>query len=192
MPQNSTKKNKKPIERKDRKPPIRIIDEYFDMFHFKQVPVSEGFIDRLFSDLVKEAYNDKEMLTLEDFYLKRGLSPDSYYKWVKKYPQAQRAHDVALLAIGNRRERGGLTRKYDSGLVSQSMAHYSKRWKQGIEWRESLKQKENDKGGNITVVMAPFDDDTLTKSESVTLRSSKSPEEVAREVKRRTIVPKQF
>jgi len=141
MPQNSTKKNKKPIERKDRKPPIRIIDEYFDMFHFKQVPVSEGFIDRLFSDLVKEAYNDKEMLTLEDFYLKRGLSPDSYYKWVKKYPQAQRAHDVALLAIGNRRERGGLTRKYDSGLVSQSMAHYSKRWKQGIEWRESLKTK---------------------------------------------------
>lgn len=169
-PNPSKKSPKGTTKRRTKKAPVKWLEEYKDCFSLKTKPVTEHFIDRFFSDLIQQAISDDDLLTIESYYLYKGVDPDTYYGWVNKYPVAKKLHQVALYMIGSKREKGGLKRKYDPSMVSSSMPLYNERWKELLEWKTLLKEKEHKARGNVTVVLEEFKD----------VDSRPTPEEVAR------------
>jgi len=132
--------------------------------------------------IIKRAAENPNCFTVEDLFIDDGIPMRTYYSWVEKYDFFREAHENAVLIMGRRREKNGLTRKWDS---LNSMHQYNKRWLKSEEWKASLKEKNKDSDKNITVVMEPF---AKQESESPPLRLSESPplkktaEEVAGEI----------
>ncbi len=132
------------------------LEEYKDCFTFKTKPVTGLFLERFFTDLVKEAAHNEDVLTMADLFMRKGVPSETYYGWVKRYPIASEANEMAKGFIANRREKGALKRKFDVGMAMFSMPMYSDEWKKLVEWKSSLKQKEEKAKGNITVIMEKF------------------------------------
>jgi len=132
---------------------------------------------------VQEAYNNEDCITLTDLYLDLGIPSKMYYQWVKDYEFFEQAHEQARSLIGRRREKNGLKRKFDAGMVSYTMPVYDQLWKEVLELRSSLKEKE--KGAtaqNITVLMDKVEDSPMVPS--------RSPEEVVKQSSRQNKHPK--
>jgi len=133
--------------------------------------------------IVKKALEDDQCYTVEDLFVDEGIPVRTYYTWIERYDFFREAHNNALVIIGRRREKKGLTREWDS---LKSMDQYNKRWRDSEEWRSSLKQKEDNATGKVTVVMQPFDSyDNKTLKQSTSKDSdnetepTKTPEEIA-------------
>lgn len=127
-------------------------DEYLDMFTMRQRPVNDAFIDKLAEDLMHWALNDEDALKLTQFYVAKGIWTGDMKRWEARNEKLAKAHQQALIILGNRRETGGLKKKYDAGIVSSTMAHFDPDWKQLAEWRSKLKG-EGEGDGKITVVI---------------------------------------
>jgi len=104
------------------------LGEYQDCFTFKMKPITQSFIERFAADLVKWAYHDKEALIISQFYLGKGISPQTYYRWINQYPALKEAHETSLLAIGNRREIGALKRQFSEAMVTRRQHAYDTEW----------------------------------------------------------------
>jgi hypothetical protein len=157
IPKHTMKNKKESDMQSKRKGPIWL-ENYRDCFTFKTKPVTELFIERFFSDVVKEARNNEEVLTMEDLFLNKGVPSVTYYGWVKRYPLAKEANDFAKAIIGNRREKGALKKKFDVGMIMFSMPMYSDRWKESFEWKSRLKEKEHKTSGIQVVYVPTFED----------------------------------
>lgn len=131
-------------------------EEYQDMLTFKMKPVSDSYIEDMALRLIEWALNNNEAFKLSQFYIAEGIHHSDFHRWLAKNQKLQRAHDIALTAIGNRREIGALKRKLDAGMVSYTMAHYDTSWKELAEWRSKLKQPEGDSGKTQIVVIEKF------------------------------------
>ena len=116
-----------------------IWQDYFNMTTFKMSPVSDVFIDRLAADLVQWALHDENALKLNTFFAERGIHQNTAQTWRERNKKLDDAYSFAKQCIGDRREMGGLKRKYDSGIVSSTMAHYDQDWKALAEWRAKMK-----------------------------------------------------
>jgi hypothetical protein len=76
---------------------------------------------------------------------------------VDKYEVLREARDYALCALGDRREVGGLKRKYDPGIIARTQAYYSDAWRFLEEWRSDMrKADENQSEQKITVILEAF------------------------------------
>ncbi len=128
--------------------------EYFtDMFTLKMKPISYDYKLKFALEWVNVAIADDDMLTLEEFYILKGIDPRTVERWLKTCPELQQAHDFVMCVIGVRREKGALKNKYDSGMVRTSMAMFSVRWKDLEEWRNAMKEKiAGSSAGSIRVV----------------------------------------
>ncbi len=144
--------------------------EYFmDMFTLKMKPVSYDYKLKFALEWVNVAMADEDMLTLEEFYILKGIDPRTVERWLKTCPELQQAHDFVMCILGVRREKGGLNHKYDSAIVRTSMAIYSVRWKDIEEWRNAMKEKIAGSGsGTIRVVeLERFADSPLVPHKKV-------------------------
>lgn len=139
------------------------LGEYQDCFTFKIKPITQSFIERFASDLVKWAYNDNEALIISQFYLSKGISPQTYYRWINQHSILKEAHETALLCIGNRREIGALKRKFSETMIARRQHAYDSEWnvdklrnkQDKIDVAVAIKQAEDlsPEKKNITVVM---------------------------------------
>lgn len=114
------------------------LDEYIDCFTFKTKPVTQAFIDRFSMDLAKWAHSDNNALIVSQFYLKKGIAPQTYYRWVNQHPKLKEAHEIAKLCIGNRRELGALNKKLSEAMVTQRQHFYDGDWE-----TDRLRQKQD-------------------------------------------------
>lgn len=148
---NSTTSRKKTT--KNDKPVLKTIQEeyYRDMFSFTR-KICDDYLLKLALEWVELAMKDNDMLVLEEFYIAKGIQAKSMSRWMQRCVELQEAHDHVLSILGCRREKGAITRKYDSAFVFKSMAMYNVRWKEIEEWRANLSAKVAAAGGGLQVV----------------------------------------
>lgn len=133
--------------------PVERFFDYLDTISFRQKPMSIEGIERLAVELVKWATHDEKAIKIAMFYTQRGIARGDYTNWMERVPALKIAHETAKEIIGNRRELGGLTKKFDAGMVAFSMPQYDEEWRQNIEWRSQMKAKESSSNGNTAAVI---------------------------------------
>lgn len=148
------------VDKPTKKVTYRNAEEYRDLFTFKLTPAPLSFIEKLASQLIAWARNDKDALVLEEFILNKGISKKVYYAWLPKYPILQNAHEDALAFLSFRREKGGLTRKLDSSMIQKSMPMYCDKWRGLAEWQSKLNSDDKNQG-KIEVIIQQIPDSKI-------------------------------
>lgn len=152
-------KNLKAKKLQPPKEPPKWVGEYRNLRDFEMKVVTLNSLHILADHILSEAYNNENCITAGDLYLDLGIPERTYYDWVSKYDFFRDAHNQAIRLIGRRREKNGLQRKFDAGLVNATMPMYDKVWREAAEFRASLQNKDKSESqGTITVVMSSFDD----------------------------------
>lgn len=140
---------------------IELLEEYYNFNTFRLMPVSQSTLERLRDNAIKWAISDNNALKIKQFLILNGITPGTWTRWKDKYPEIKEAHEVMLTAIGNRREVGLITRKFDPGSTMKSMIVYDEEWKHIGEWWANLSQKESIGGGQQIVVIEKIADSPL-------------------------------
>ena len=136
------------------------LEEYKDYISLKIQPVTEAFIERLGNDLTQWALLDNS-LTLTSFCRSKGLRRTTFYRWKDKYPELEAAYQFAFEQLGDKREVGGLTRKFDPTFAWNSLPKYDPEWKEFMQWKSNLKQDE----GNQQKIVVEINDLSLKGKE---------------------------
>lgn len=134
---NTTKKIKKNLEGDKVQRVSRYLEDYQELFTFKMRPVTEAFIERLSQELMDWA-DKEESLVIEDFHDERKICSSTFYRWVDKHESMNKAHAYAKRRMMSKREKGMLTRKYDSTTAWNSLAKYDPVWEKFMEWKAAL------------------------------------------------------
>lgn len=130
----------------------------FDIFTLKQRPISLNYVEKMGMEFLKWAINDDDALKAMVFFRKHGHCSDDIASWKDRSPAFAKAYDEGKSAIGDRREMGGIKRKFDAGIVASSMAIYDKEWKSHAEWKANL-TKEREQPATKIVVIEKFSND---------------------------------
>lgn len=130
------------------------IDEYIDCFSLTMHPVTEAFIDRFSADLIAWSKKD-DSLVMKDFCIEKGMPQSVFYSYVAKYPKLKIANEFAKMCVASRREKGGLTNRLNAGMVTLSMPIYDSEWKDLLEWKAKMAEK-NTAPSTVIVQMEPF------------------------------------
>lgn len=117
------------------------LEDYYDVFGLTMRPVTQGFIERISKELV-EWSKLEDSLTIIGFCRAKGLSRTTFYEWKDKYPEIKSAYQFAKEQFVDKREIGGLTRKYDPTFAFNSLPKYDNEWKEFMQWKASLKQDD--------------------------------------------------
>jgi hypothetical protein len=126
---------------KVKKRQYRYLDTYKDLLTMQDIPVSELFLDRLGEDLLLWAKQETS-LNLGDFFNAKHIYPTTYARWRKVHPFFDERVHLAKFMLGVRRERGAILKKYDSGIIRESMPMYDPEWKELKEWATKLAKLE--------------------------------------------------
>ncbi len=132
--------------------------------------LNEESVTQLANDIMKWACDEEGILKFTQIYLRLGILPMEFHRLAEKYPELARARDFARMAIGTRREIGGLKHEFNAGMITMSMPIYDEEWKEVIAWRADLSTKNQQGYQNIVVQMAPIPSSDLVsvkKSESL-------------------------
>lgn len=114
------------------------LEDYLDCFTFSYVPVTEAFINRISKELLDWAQNDPEALKMSEFFNKKRIPRNTWDAW-SRYPTFKAARALAVEALGNRREKGAIAKKFDPTTINFMMPMYDAEWKAQVEWRAKLK-----------------------------------------------------
>ena len=140
-PPSTIKKSKQKTKVKQK--PGAYYEIYKDYFTGRKKPVPKRFIDKLGEDLVEWALKNNNALILTQFFLRKGIGSCTLYDWIKRFPDFKRSCEHAKQLIGNRREIGAITRKYEAGMIRTTMRLYSKDWKDLEDLRSDQRQKRD-------------------------------------------------
>lgn len=117
-------------------------DDYKDLFSLRVKPVTEAFIDRLAQELNSWSLLDSSIV-LGDFLDERGIQERVFKRWMARHEDLSDAWELARRRLVSRREKGGLTRKYDPGQAFASLAKYDDSWKEYMQWKSNLSSNES-------------------------------------------------
>jgi hypothetical protein len=124
--------------------------EYYNMSTMTKQVASAKWAEKMARKMIDWAEQNDDAVTLEEFYRSIGMLSQDFCDLAHKYPMLEKALQYTRMIIGDRREKGMITRKYDAGSIAYMMPHYSSSWKEIVAWRSSLKSSE---GGTGTVRM---------------------------------------
>jgi len=163
MAQNKTPSKQKRIKRakivRPTKKKSEWLYQYMNLLSREEIIINEAFIERFAKDYVSWAANNDKAFIVREFRLSKGIDEQTWQRWIDAFPALKEANQMVVDIIGMRREKLALEREIDTKMTTYSMPMYSKDWKELVKWRSELKQKEEDKKGNITVVMEKFSED---------------------------------
>lgn len=155
------KTNSKPIMESG--PLSKLVPFEMDFLTLRKLPISEGHVEKICKEAIDCVLNDPNCLSMDSFLFAKGISRKAWARWRDLYPVAEETDAYIRQGLGAKRELGGLKGELTASLVAAVQAHYSEVWKEQVMWRESLKQKAEDKKQDITVVIEPFPDSELVK-----------------------------
>lgn len=134
----------------------KTVDWTDTIFQWRQIPVSEAYIERLIPQLLREAEENERCYTLEQLLLKHKIPEKTFERWCDKFERLDETRDYIKMILCVRRENKALEKQLDTGTNNYVMPHYSKRWRDITEWRASLRQPKQQDAGNITIEMPCF------------------------------------
>lgn len=137
-------------------PKIVCRDEYRN-FKLGMTFITNKMMDDLGKELVEWAEHNPDALKLKQFYGQKGIGEKKFNEWCTKFPDLAEHRDQAKMHIGNRREVGALRRELDTGMVIWMMPQYDQDWDDQLVRRESLKNKDGEKGGETKIVCVGFE-----------------------------------
>lgn len=145
----TTNLNKLPLERT-----TKSFDEYFDVFTFRQKPVSDAWLEQLMNEMrdfaltalvnMEEEKKGKHHYQLGQFFKRKGITSNDIRRWKETRKNFKVVYDWCLEVMGDTREVGGFLRKLDPGMVRSSMYHYDSDWKEIAQKEWEVKAKNND------------------------------------------------
>lgn len=124
------------------------LDDYLDLGIMRLKPINQATLERLAFEVLEWSKKD-DSIVFRDFLDDKNIPEEAYYRWVRTYPDLKMAHTMAKGRVGSRREKGGLFRKMDAGLVTLGLAKYDDEWKEYLAWKASL--KDQTASGNVTI-----------------------------------------
>lgn len=143
------------------KPQVRQLDTYMNHLTFTEEILTTTGAEKLARDLVLWARTNEEALKIAQFLAERGINRKTWSRWCEKFQILADANDYALMIIGNRREVGLLTRKFDSQSTTLTMLMYDPEWRQCLQERAKIMHQEGLASGQRIVVIEKFPDSPL-------------------------------
>jgi len=125
-----------------------LYEEFFDHRFNETRCTNQASIEAMFDREYVWATTDESALIMSHFFIKEGVTERQFYKWVEKYPYCKEKHQSSLLAIGARRELGGLTKKFDTGFIRYSLPLYDKKFADLNVIYSKLKEDSFSSNGN--------------------------------------------
>lgn len=149
-----------------------MLEEWENDNTFEKEIFTTSTLDRYCKEIVEWARVTEDAIKIQQWLALKGISYDKWNDWCGKYPKLQRAHNSAKMHIGNRRELGAITRKFDSGNTMFMMPAYDPQWENMLRLRaEIAEKKDNQKApGWVIIEKAATTDMVPIKEEDVSER----------------------
>lgn len=136
----------------------RLLDTYPNQLNGKEEIFTTSTAERYARELKDWVMGDPEALKISQFLEKKGLLRRTWSKWLQKSDRLADMNDFALMVIGNRREIGLLTRKYDSQSTTFTMIHYDEEWRNMLSVKAKIMNAEGIASGQRIVVIEKYPD----------------------------------
>jgi hypothetical protein len=114
----------------------KMFEEKFDIFTFKKIPISNGFIENLAEESVRSALTDKDDFILMGFFYERGHNRTDIHRWCNRNEKFKNLYEARRKIIAAKREAGALlvdpVKKYHrlkDSLVRFTMPFYEEEWR---------------------------------------------------------------
>ena len=128
-----------------------VFDTYYDLFCFKQKPIPYSFLERLSQDLLAWSMKDTS-LRIEDFYMDCGIRSEDYYRFLQRCEELKEAHEIAITRIATRRDKGALTKKFDSSWAARTQAAFDETYRKARKFEAELSKEVNDNQQKLVVI----------------------------------------
>jgi|ERR1044072_1623724 hypothetical protein len=135
---------------------IEVLDEYWNYDSMRLVPITQGTMERLIQNGILWARTHPDAIKVSQFLDMNGITKSTWDRWEEKYETIREGNKIIVSILGNKRELGLLTRKYEPGSTAYMMPHYDSDWKKIVEWRTGLTQKTEAAGGTQFVVIPEY------------------------------------
>ena len=150
-----------PTEKKRQK--VACFDEYYSYKTKKKEFITTSQLDKICDDLVDWVTREEEALKIKQFIALKGIPYGTWHNWIEKSEKLKMAVEQAKMIIGNRREVGAITRKFDSGNTMFMMPHYDHDWEQMLRLRAEISEKKDGSKGPGWVVLEKMPETELVK-----------------------------
>jgi hypothetical protein len=138
---------------KPKEPKVVQLDEWLNFNTYEKGILTTLSIERLARELVEWARTNPEAIKINQFLEERGIHIRSWNRWCTKYEVLRDARDHAKMILGNRREHGVMTRKYEPTSTNFMMLNYDDDWVDTMKLKTGLTNKDGDSGGGPQIVV---------------------------------------
>lgn len=117
-------------------------------YGFSSTNKTDAIVEKMISDLIAYARAVPAPKNIINFFLDRGMSPQTYYDLLARYPLLKQTHENALLIIGDRLWESSVDKRADWSPVKWRLHRYSKEFKEIDEYHMAMaaKSKGTDSG----------------------------------------------
>lgn len=130
--------------------------DYVLKYSFKQVPVSDAFLEDLSLRIINKVFFDETILIMNQIFHSLDVLGNSVYLWAKRSRVLKAALAFAKEVIGTRREHGMYLGRYPAAPIMKTLHMYSKEWDAHDRYHAALKADLIDKiESSIKVVHMP-------------------------------------
>lgn len=123
------------------------------VYAFKEIPISEAFINRMIEDLKKWPDDNPEEKFLTKFYLGKGLSRDSYDNLLSRHPELKETHKMTMQLLGERLLSKAIDKKTDWPATRWCIHNYSQDFRDNNSYHAALSNQEHENKGPAIVVI---------------------------------------
>jgi hypothetical protein len=103
--------------------------------------------------MVKSCADDDGCLSIQEFFLSKGVNSKTFYSWCQKWELAGDALETAKELIALKRERLALKNKLHAGVFLAMQGKYCPDYKKLMEWKASLHNKNTIDDNRINVII---------------------------------------
>lgn len=129
------------------------LGDYYCMKELQPRPVTEALLKMIAEKLIEWAQYEDSM-SMTSFLQALSMDRSDYNRWRERSEELRRADAYARALIGNRRELGAITRKYDGSMIKYSLWQYAPEYKESAEFHARLSKSTSDTvGGNAQFVV---------------------------------------
>lgn len=138
---------------KPKEPKVVMLEEWINFNTYEKGILTTLSIERLAKELIDWMRANPEAIKINQFLEERGILYRSWARWCKKYEVLSDARDHAKMILGNRREHGVMTRKYEPTSTNFMMLNYDPEWVDTMQLKTNLTNKDADTGGGQQIVV---------------------------------------
>lgn len=133
------------------------------LYDLKQIPVSEGRINRLCEVLETWFDTNPEAKEIQEFYYSQGIPESTYYKLVNRSPRLKELHEMTKHRLGGRLWGKAVDFKANWAPIRFLIQNYGYQYAAAKEYEEMLSKKYETSNGPQIVIMEKFPDSQIVK-----------------------------